>query len=112
MLPVQVPDVAIYAGDTVEFPQYSFQGENEESLNLSGYTWRAQWRAAAVSKTAIELEVDDTDAAEGILRVRASSANTAAMNSSGVWDLQATDGDTVTTWLRGKTVLTRDVTRD
>lgn len=111
MLPASVPDVPIYAGDTVDFPPYTFQDENDDPLDVSGYSWSAQWRAYPTAKTSIELAVDDTDAATGTVRVSASSEQTSSMTGNGVWDLQAIDGDRVTTWVRGVTVFTKDVTR-
>lgn len=113
-MPVQVPTVSVYAGDTVDWPTYTFRNASNQprDLNAEGWTnWAAQWRTRPESVTALTLDVDDSKADEGIITIKASAAVTAAMEAAGVWDLQATKGGVVHTFLAGKTKYTKDVTR-
>lgn len=110
----EVPAVAIYAGDTAIWPTYTFTDESQAARNLvlEGWgAWTAQWRAKATDATAIQLDVDDSEASTGIIKISSDSADTARMGGNGVWDLQAINGGTVKTWIRGKTKWTEDVTR-
>lgn len=113
-MPVQVPTVEIYAGDTGHWPVYTVQDPegNPRELISEGWTdWKAQWRADPTATEVVELIVDASRADEGMLIIRATPDQTAAMASAGVWDLQATNGDEVKTWFRGKTKYIQDVTR-
>lgn len=114
MTPAEVPPVAVYAGDTCIFPSYTFKSDTGATdLAAEGWTgWAATWRAGVGADTAIPLAVDSTQAAAGIIGVTASAAQTRAMGTGGVWDLQAIRGDEVRTFLRGTTTYRMDVTRD
>jgi hypothetical protein len=114
-MPVTVPTVEVYAGDTVDWPIYTLQNPDQSPRDLEGEgwtEWRAQWRVKEVSPVAIDLIVDASEANVGVLKIKASPEATASMNVPGVWDLQATKGDEIKTFLRGKTKYTKDVTRD
>ena len=54
--------------------------------------------------------IDDSEADEGSLRIALTSAQTAALESPVVWDLQQTDGEP-RTWYRGYIYPSGDVTR-
>jgi len=110
-MPTQVPAVDIYAGDTVQFPTYTFVDDQGEARNLSTYTFTAKWRAHAAASEAIDLTVDQTNKATGVVGVSASATQTRDMAGSGVWDLQGTVGAVVETFVYGPTVWTQDVTR-
>lgn len=112
--PTIVPAVSIYAGDTLDFPIYTFKTDatpfNFVADNWSD--WVAQWRPTPESSEVIDLIVDDSQANVGIIFVSATAAQTALMGEHGVWDLQATQfGLHIRTWLRGATVYAQDVSR-
>jgi hypothetical protein len=112
MSPFTVPPVNVYAGDDVS-TEYVFK-ENNDPLDLSDWTFTAQWRADVDASTALDLDVDDSDAAEGFVRVVISDETSAAMGQNGVWDLEGrrgNDGEEVRTFLVGRTVWRKDVTR-
>lgn len=74
--------------------------------------WACDWRPDPSSETEIELTVDFTGAASGIIVVAASTAATRAMRVNGKFDIQASDGpENVKTFLVGKTKWRQDVTR-
>jgi len=87
--------------------------EATEPEDLSAYTdWACHWRVTAAAATSIDLEVDATDAATGLIVIRATGAQTRAMGSSGGFDFEAigTDGEP-RTFVRAKTRWTLDYTR-
>ena len=107
--PVVVPDWAMYSGDT--FSQTYVLKSDGTAINLvtQGWTsWVAKWKPY-VGSTVVTLTVDTTSAASGQITITATSAQTAAMDGPGLWDVQATNGSTVRTWLRGKTSFIQDV---
>jgi hypothetical protein len=81
--------------------------------DLSAYTdFASQWRASRPSTTAIDLTVDVTDVATGLIVVRATGAQTRAMGASGGFDIEAigTDGEP-RTFVEAKTRWSLDYTR-
>jgi hypothetical protein len=111
----EVPTVNIYAGDTTVWPTYTFTDEAQQPRDLvnEGWSfWTAQWRPKADAATFIDLVVDASQASTGVVKISASSIDTALMGGNGVWDLQAISNGAVKTWVRGKTKWTEDVTRD
>jgi hypothetical protein len=109
----------VYAGDAwsqpFEFGEYTTEGDEgswvaEDLSALS--SWSSQWRPTAESpdEDAIDLTVDATDAANGVLVVAASAAQTRAMGDSGVFDIQSA-APAVRTMIRAKTKWRLDVTR-
>lgn len=105
-----------YAGDDYRH-EITFVDENEAALDYSGRTWAAQLRLTEAATDSVDLTVDATDAADGIVVVTLAHAATATLGADigpkGVWDLQATltaDG-TRQTLLAGEWELTPDVTR-
>lgn len=85
-------------------------------LVAEGWTgWKAQWRPRQKSEEFVELEVDDADAADGVIVVTFTSEmvrDISALGSKGVWDLQAhqTPGEPHT-FLAGDTTWRLGVTR-
>ena len=112
--PVSVPDITMYAGDTFVSPSYTMEtGTPLAPINLvsAGWTsWTCQWRRNQTDDDYIAFTVDTTQAASGIISFTATPTQTRSM-WNGVWDLQATNGATVRTWIRGKLVYVEDVTR-
>lgn len=62
---------------------------------------------ADASDPLAEFDVDMTEAADGVVTLRLSREQTAALPSVCVWDLQVDD----VTWLTGQVAVTGDVTR-
>lgn len=75
--------------------------------------WRAQWRPTAGTSQVIDLEIDDSQAASGILtRKPVSAADTMSMGGPGGYDVKADDADGQSiTWLTGSTTWVQDYTR-
>lgn len=109
--PSRVPPVAIYEGDDLVWPTYTFT-EAGVPINLSSYTWAAQWRVTADAAESITLALDLSQQAVGKITPSATAAQTAQMvATNGVWDLQSTKAGVVRTWVYGQTTSTKDVTR-
>lgn len=82
-------------------------------LNCSAFTCVAEYRTHANSATAAAtFTVDDSRSAVGVFDVTLSETLTADLPRSGVWDLQATGPDGVSTWVAGKVTVTKDATHD
>lgn len=110
-LPAIIPDPSpVYAGDDTTIGLFQIKPGGEVTDLSEGYWW-SEWRPSPVSPTAITLEVDTTNADEGIFVIRATAEQTRQMDRSGVWDLQRNLDDTIVTWLRGETRYEKDVTR-
>ena len=119
-MPASIPAEEIYAGDTWS---RSFEIRRRDAtdpavsapvdLVADGWGgWIAQWRSRAdSSEEPIELGVDASQAADGVMTLSATAAQTRAMRQSGVWDLQASRGSEVRTWLAGSFTWGWDVTR-
>lgn len=86
---------------------------------FDSWDWAAQVRAARLTGSTagtplasmeVSLEVDDDDL---LVHLGLPSTVTTGLElpQGGVWDLQLTDGTTVTTWLQGKVKVLDDVTR-
>lgn len=100
----------VYAGDAWT-QQFVLKEDESTPMDLSSWgEWSAQWRATADSETAITLTVNASGAADGELVVSATEAQTRAMASNGVFDIQAAD-PVVRTFIRAKTKWRQDVTR-
>lgn len=109
--------VPVYRGDSLT-RSFRFRDETTQAvLNLTAagwVSWRAQWRPAEDWPEFVELTVDTSQAAAGIVSVSATGAQTQTMRA-GIWDLQATRTVTGTTeirtWIRGTTTHKGDVTQ-
>jgi len=117
MVAIYTTPFALYAGDDwSQGFRMTVQPDPEvdatEPEDLSGYTsWAAQWRPTVDGATPTELTVDSTDAATGLIVVRATGAQVRAMGRSGVFDIQAELGGETRTFIRAKTSWKLDVTR-
>lgn len=109
--PTNVGTLSVYAGDT--FSQTFTFKEDGEAIDLvdAGWSaWTSQYRKNANSTTAVSFTVDASAAASGQITISLSAAQTANLDS-GVFDLQATQGSLVRTWIAGGLSVTKDVTR-
>jgi len=111
-IPTDVGSLDVYAGDT--FTQTFTLTSDSSPIDLvdAGWTgWSAQYRKTASAATAVDFTVDDSSAASGQITISLTPAQTAALKDNGVFDLQATQGGVVRTWLTGSISWLRDVTR-
>ena len=109
--PTNVGTLSVYAGDT--FSQTFTFKEDGSAIDLvdAGWSsWTAQYRKNANSTTAVSFTVDASAAATGQITISLSAAQTATLDS-GVFDLQATQGSVVRTWVTGGINWSKDVTR-
>ena len=111
--PITVPALKVYKGDTFSASYVLKEGYPAEAVNLPGQgwtNWTAQWRSYPTSTTAVSFNVDTTNAATGRI-VISLTATQAATLKDGYWDLQSTRNSEVKTWIRGKVLYVKDVTR-
>lgn len=103
----------IYRGDD-SLPLRITLTDAAEPLDLTGWGgWRAQWRRRVRDSHYVDLTVTVTDPSAGLVEVSVSAAQSRGINSSGVWDLQATTPDGLRrTLVRGQIEWEWDVTRD
>lgn len=106
----KVSTVTVYAGDTLRL-EYHLLDDQGDPADVSAWDFTAQWRQTVTSTDAIDLTVDTTEAATGVIIISATADQTNLMSNPGVWDLQGIDGDEVHTFLRGVTRWMKDVTR-
>jgi len=110
--PATISTINAYAGDT--FSQ-TFRFTNDGSaidLDTAGWTnWAAQYRASAFATTGLDFAVDASDASNGNITMVLSATQTEDLVGSGVFDLQAENGEVVRTWLKGSISWTKGVTR-
>jgi hypothetical protein len=84
-----------------------------EVEDLTAWTgWEADWRPDAESATKVDLQVDVSQAAAGVITVSATEAQTLAMDGNGVLDLRAELAGVPRAFFRAKTAWTLGVTRD
>lgn len=111
--PVTVPNIKVYQGDTFTASYIFNDATTNLPLNLvtEGWTsWSAQWRPSSPSTESVTFVVDATYASTGRIIVTAPPTSTRLVKD-GVWDLQATRGSEVKTWIRGRVEGIGDVTR-
>lgn len=106
--PVTVPEVKIRPGDTIDFPEYSFYDDKDAPIDMSGWSFTASWSPRNSATTEYNIEVDDTEAGSGVLRLKIPSSISLNMNVSGLWSLVMTSGSEVKTVLVGRTVVVRE----
>lgn len=98
-----VLDLKLYAGDQTAVIIHAIDKVTKLPANLSDRTWASQWRRKHTSTTAVNLSVDDGNAATGEIIVYFPGT----LDSVGVWDLEGTHA------VSGKdTILTGDVSVD
>lgn len=116
---VELEPVPVYAGDGLRIELGFDEPVDPDDatagvapMNLSGWTWSAQWRTSHSSGSAVSFVVDSSDAATGQLVLTLTGQQTAAMFADGVFDLQGTKpGAQPWTPVWGRTVWQPDVTR-
>lgn len=106
-------DLLFERGDG-EVAEFVMTKADDTVIDVSAYTWTAQFRARKGAADAVDFDVDVSDAAEGIVRVNATAEILAAMleiGDRGVWDLQAQlSGSDPQTPLGGNVFIDLDVT--
>lgn len=109
-----VLDLALYAGDaTAVTLRFWTDAAKTTPADVSDREWSASWREDRTSDPATELELDDSEAATGVVIVRFSAADTSSFAEVGVWDVQgAVPGSDPSTLVTGYVTVQRDVTRD
>jgi hypothetical protein len=111
--PATSPVVQIYAGDTYT-QRYIFKDSAGDPIDLvaEGWDeWKAQYRATRPAVDFYDFTVDDTDADEGVIVVSMSKETTKKLTHNGVWDLQASKGAELKTWVTSDVQVEMDVTR-
>lgn len=110
--PATVPTLYIIGGATIDPTTYTFyQSDGTTPRNLSAYTLDAEWRATRAATSKVDLTVDDTDAATGVVLISGTATDSTTMAGPGVWDLRATLGSEVEYLVTGATSWTQGVTR-
>lgn len=101
--------ILMMRGDTAGVPiRLDANGVAED---LTGRTYRAQVRKTVNASTAYDIDVDTTEAADGVLILRMDPEVTAGLSGEFVWDLEEDNGGTIRTRGMGPWVFTPDVTR-
>jgi hypothetical protein len=103
-------DIKVSRGDTDGIPIVIQEGG--VAADLTGRTYAAQLRRSKNSATAVDITVDTTEAATGILTLRLEPIITETLTGEYQWDLEQTVGGTVRTLLAGRWMFDPDVTRD
>ncbi len=118
-LPGELKPMNLYRGDTRVWTFVFLEDDQETTIDMSGKTWESEVRSATDSANVLlQLTIDDSDAADGILVVTLPATawddvdiGTTAPTTKWKWDLQSTEGGVVRTWLRGAPKILWDVTR-
>ena len=103
----------VYAGDD-EALEVTVRDENCDRINLEGYEIKAAWRCSPESEDEVQLGVDYSNAADGVLVVYISSEQTAIPDGPircGVFDIQTKKDGVTRTILRGDLKWNGDVER-
>jgi hypothetical protein len=110
LLPAEL-NLLIYSGDTLQI-HFLFTDSADVAVDVSG-TWTAQVRISVADATPVAVfDVDESQAAQGIIIITLSSDQTQALPASAVWDIQQLiTPDTIRTTHRGTLTVTEDVTR-
>jgi hypothetical protein len=111
MAPANLP-LNIRIGDT-ETISVAIKDSTGAPVNITGRTYAAQIRTTTDAATALAtFTCAIVSGAAGTLTATLSATTTAALTAGlGVWDLQETNGTTVTTLLAGSVTISQDVTR-
>lgn len=104
-------DLVVYRGDSGSL-RIAVTDAEGEPLDVTQAVWDCDVRAKAddekpLTSLTVELDPDDTSA----VIVRLSSAQSALLTTTCVWDLQMTLGGEVVTLVTGAIKLTKDVSR-
>lgn len=106
-------DLEIYRGDDyVHQLIFTTNDSPPEPMDVSSYTFAAQIRDRPEKGTLLyaEFDIDMTDAADGIIVLSLPAAATRI--EPGYWDLEANDGSSTVTWLKGAVKMDGDVTHE
>ena len=101
---VPVTNINFVKGDTY-FQAYDY------SIDLTGYTITAQVRPYPQAAAKTDFLVTVTDAAQGLVSLSLTAAQTTNILNGSYWDMQIESGGVVTTVMRGRVFVTSEVTR-
>lgn len=112
--PTDLGTFGVYRGDAWQLPINDTQSDGVTPVDLTtiGTAFTSQARISPDAKTAIDITVDASRAAQGILLLSLDGTQTTAMNrSTYVFDVQATGGPlSPLTLYKGSLEVTKDVT--
>lgn len=103
-------DISIYQGDSYTH-ETRIKNSANTAINISGRTYTAQIKRSKGSDSVVaSFTTSITDAANGILTFSMTSSNTANI-ASGIYyyDLEETNGATITTLMGGKVTVIGDI---
>lgn len=108
-------DFTIYQGATFS-RVVTWKDENEDAVNLTGYTARMQIRQRLTGDTLIALTTENGRVAlggtDGTVTLTIAATDTADLTMGGVYDLELVSGaGVVTRLLQGNVTLSKEVTR-
>jgi hypothetical protein len=112
--PNAAPELMIYAGDTFAQQFIFLDATTGEPIDLdeAGWdNWEAQYRESRYDRDHVAFSVDASAADEGAITISLTAEETATIHERGVWDLQATNGTTVRTFVTSFVYVEKDVTR-
>ena len=90
----------------------TFKDSDGAVIDKSSYTFAAMIREDYDSPKIIDLTIDETNKASGIIVLSLTATQTAALNfNTGVWDLESTTGSTIAREIQGKVELSKEVTK-
>ncbi len=117
-LPAVIPTlIPLYRGDSFSMPVRVFSDAEQTTpvdLTLFGSVFTAQLRTTFRAAVEVPFDVDDTDAATGVLVLSLTPAQTGALDRGSYgFDAQAANADAtvVTTLIAGKLAVSGDYTR-
>lgn len=96
---------------TLFFYQLDVDGVTQIPEDVSTWTIAAQIRRRASSSTAIDFDVDMTDAVNGNVTISITDDDAATLSENNVWDLQRIVNGETRTLLAGAVTADREVTR-
>lgn len=108
--PIRVPVVYTRAGDTIDFPSYTFYADENVPLDMSSWNFTATWKHTDTTTDPVALVVDESSKDLGLIVVSISSVDSVDIKTHGFWTLVATHSvsGAVKTILIGKTQVVRD----
>ena len=105
-----VLDLVVYSGDGEDFQIY-FVDSSDAKIDMSEYTWASQIRELRTSPVGLDLDVDSSDAVDGLLTIHISPTITSSLPKTCFWDLQGTYSGRPQTVIQGSVTCKKDVTR-
>lgn len=112
--PNAAPELMIYAGDTFSQEFVFLDATTGEPIDLdeAGWdNWEAQYREDRYAREFEAFTIDSSAADEGSITISMTAEETAKLRERGVWDMQATKGDEVRTFVTSFVYVEQDVTR-